>query len=423
MGCQEPAAISRGGWNAPLRKQSPAPAGKSAIFLLPAPPHPVAVAAGADTLIKLDTGHRMKLDTILEYLGRIAPLDLAAEWDNVGLLLGDGSIDVSRVLTCLTVTPEVALEAIEGRAGLIVTHHPIFFRPVKRLTAADPQGRMMLELARAGIAVYSAHTAFDNAPGGINDLLATRLQLMEIRPLEPQPRPEYKLVVFTPDKDLARLSDALFAAGAGHIGQYRECSFRLPGTGTFFGSESTNPTVGQKGRREDVSEWRLEVVCPAERLGDVLAAMRGAHSYEEPAFDVYPLKPTSERVGVGRIGKLPRPMPIGELAITLRMLLPAQSVQMVGDREWMVERAALVCGAGGELVSRAAAAGADVFITGEMRFHDCLTASARGMAVLLPGHFATERCGMEELAARLNRHLPDLEIWASTREHDPLQAI
>src|SRR5262249_28129527 len=153
-------------------------------------------------------------------------------------------------------------------------------------TSDTPEGRTLLALARAGAAVYSPHTAFDNTAGGINDALAGRLGLRDVAPLRRGEGPRAcKVVVFVPDQDLARVSDALFAAGAGQIGQYRECSFRLPGTGTFFGSEETNPAVGRKGRREEVAEWRLEVVCPERAVDAVVAALRRAHSYEEPAYD------------------------------------------------------------------------------------------------------------------------------------------
>src|SRR5262249_42096227 len=150
-----------------------------------------------------------------------------------------------------------------AKAQLIVSHHPILFRAVKRLTTDTPEGRMLLALIRANVAVYSPHTAFDNTKGGINEILARRLGLADLRPLRMNDGPrQCKIVVFVPENDLAKVSDALFAAGAGHIGEYGECSFRLAGTGTFFGSDAANPTVGQKGRREEVSELRLEVVCP-----------------------------------------------------------------------------------------------------------------------------------------------------------------
>ena len=169
---------------------------------------------------------------------------------------------------------------------------------------------MLLALIRAGVAVYSPHTAFDNTAGGINDLLARKLDLVEIGPLRRGSGPrQVKLVVFAPESDLTKVSDAMFAAGAGRIGEYSECSFRLAGTGTFHGSAASNPTVGQKGRREEASEWRLEVVCPERRVAEVVAAMRKAHSYEEPAFDLYPLAPAPAGPGDGRIGSLPRRRP------------------------------------------------------------------------------------------------------------------
>ncbi len=361
---------------------------------------------------------------IIAFLEEFAPPSLAAEWDNVGLLLGDRQAPVERIMTCLTVTPESAAEAVEAQAQLIVTHHPILFRPVKRLTTANAEGRMLLALVRAGVAVYSPHTAFDNTRGGINESLARRLGLADVAALRRGEGPrQYKVVVFVPDKDLGRVSDALFAAGAGRIGEYSECSFRLAGTGTFFGSDASNPTVGQKGRREDVSEWRLEVVCPEAAVEAVVAAMRKAHSYEEPAYDVYPLRPAASRFGEGRVGRLPRPAPLGEFAGAVKAALGAALVQTVGDAARPVERVAIVCGAGGEFLHDAVRARADVLLTGEMRFHDYLAARAQELALVLPGHYATERFGVEELAARLAERWKDVEAWASRRERDPVMSL
>jgi dinuclear metal center YbgI/SA1388 family protein len=358
---------------------------------------------------------------ILAHLERLAPLALAAAWDNVGLLLGDRNAPVQRVMTCLTVTPESVAEAVEVGAQLIITHHPILFRAVQRLTTDTAEGSMLTALARTQIAVYSSHTAFDNCPGGINDLLATRLGLEDVETLRPTAEPgQCKVVVFVPDQDLGRVSDALFAAGAGRIGQYSECSFRLTGTGTFFGSDASNPTVGQKGRREEVSEWRLEAVCPEAALSKVIAAIRGAHSYEEPAYDIYPLRPTDARSGEGRLGRLTRPLSLGQLAQLLKDKLGAQAVGMVGEPERQVQRVAVACGSAGEFLPDAVRSRAELFVTGEVRFHDLLRAQADGLALLLPGHYATERCGVEELARRLQAEWPDLEIWASRCESDPL---
>jgi dinuclear metal center YbgI/SA1388 family protein len=360
----------------------------------------------------------------IEYLEQFAPPSLAADWDNVGLLLGDPGAEVRRVLTCLTVTPESAAEAVEMGAQLVITHHPILFRAVKRLTGDTPEGRMLCALVRDGVAVYSPHTAFDNTRGGINESLAARLGLVEVGPLRALDGPrQCKLVVFVPDADLGKVSDALFAAGAGQIGQYRECSFRLNGTGTFFGTEGTNPAVGEKGRREEVSEWRLEVVCAEERVGAAVTAMRRAHSYEEPAFDVYPLRPTKSGLGIGRVGRLAGPATLEDFARAVRTTLRCGPVQVVGEPDRKVERVAIVCGAGGEMLPDAVRARADVFLTGEMRFHDYLAAQTQGIGLCLPGHYPTERFALEELADRLRSHWPDLEVSASRREQDPVHWI
>jgi dinuclear metal center YbgI/SA1388 family protein len=327
-------------------------------------------------------------------------------------------------MTCLTVTPESAAEAIETRANFIVTHHPILFRGVKRLTDATPEGRMLLGLARAGVAVYSPHTAFDNTHGGINEMLARRLGLVEVVPLRRAAEcGSMKVVVFVPEKDLNRVADALFAAGAGHIGEYRECSFRLAGVGTFFGSDAANPTIGQKGRREEVNEWRLEAVCPASRVEPVVAAIRRAHSYEEPAFDIYPLHAPPSGRGEGRLGTLEPGRSLAELAAAVKATLRAGPVQTIGDLQRPVRRVAIVCGAGGEFLADAVRARADVLLTGEMHFHDYLSAGAQGLSLILPGHYATERCGIEELADRLHGQFPQLHVWASERETDPVQWV
>jgi dinuclear metal center YbgI/SA1388 family protein len=365
------------------------------------------------------------MPTVAEFaasLERFAPCATAAEWDNVGLLLGDPAANVSRVMTCLTLTPDVSAEAVREGAHLVVSHHPVLFRGAKKLTATNSDGQAVLPLLRAGVAVYSPHTAFDNCAGGINDGLCARLGVVNAVPLRPrEANRQCKLVVFVPDSDLQKVSDAVFAAGAGVIGQYNECSYRLAGTGTFFGTDSTNPTVGQKGRREEVSEWRFEVVVPEHLVSNVVAAVRKAHSYEEPAFDVYPLKPGTSG-GEGRLGELSQPATLGELAKRAKDSLGAAVVQIVGDPARPVRTVALACGAAGEFLSDAIKRKADVFLTGEVRFHDALTARGANVALILPGHYATERPAIEDLATKLAAAFPGTTAWPSRDERDPLQS-
>ncbi|HQR07587.1 MAG TPA: Nif3-like dinuclear metal center hexameric protein [Gemmatales bacterium] len=365
---------------------------------------------------------------VIELLGKIAPLHLAETWDNVGLLMGDPPTNIRHLMTCLTITPEVVAEAVKEKAELIVTHHPLLFKPTQRITSENVEGRMLLKLAAAGISVYSPHTAYDNAPDGINDQLAALLKLEEIRPLvSAMPKSPYKVVVFVPEQDLAPVSDAAFQAGAGIIGNYEQCSYRSSGTGTFFGNQNANPTIGKTGRREEVAEYRLELFCSSARLSAVLHAIHHTHSYETPAMDVYPLHPqtssASSYEGTGRIGQLPAPLTSQALADQVSQLLQTP-VNLTGDRHLIqISSVAIVCGAGGSLLSQAIKADADAFLTGEIRFHDELAAQAAGVTVLAAGHYATERPGMEALARRLASNLPHCKVWASCAEQNPSQWV
>jgi len=365
----------------------------------------------------------MTVSDVMRYLERIAPPELSAEWDNTGLLIGSPDDPVQRLMTCLTITPEVVAEAIADQVQLIVSHHPVLFRGTKNLSTHNAEGRLLLPLLRAGIAVYSPHTSWDDAPGGINDQLAQCLGLTDVKPLIPgSAKPAYKLVVFVPENDLSRVSEAIFQAGGGLIGQYSECSFRVAGTGTFLGNEHSNPTVGQPGVREFAPEWRLEVLVPEKCLDTAIQAMRKAHSYEEPAFDIYPLRGVRS-AGSGRVGNLPRELTLQAAATLLRDKLSAHSVQIVGSPETVITRVAILCGSGGKYHTEALKAQADCFLTGEATFHDCLAAKAAGLNLILPGHYASERPAMEKLANLLGQAFPAITFWPSRRESDVLATI
>jgi dinuclear metal center YbgI/SA1388 family protein len=370
----------------------------------------------------------IEVDAVSHWLEGFAPRRLAEAWDNVGLLWGDPRAGVSRIMTCLTVTPATASEAIGGGAELIVSHHPVLFRAVKQVRADHRESGILWSLARAGVAIISPHTSFDNTAGGINDGLALRLGLRDVQPLRPSsPAPTFKVVVFTPRTDREAVLAAAFAAGAGRIGAYDECSFTSMGRGTFFGNESegANPTIGEAGRRETVREQRIELLCPADRLASVLDAIRSEHSYEEPAIDVYPLHPVPTRhvEGAGRLGRLPEVVTLQAFATQVANTLSAPGLQVVGSRERTIERVAIVCGAGDDFLGDAAGADADVLLTGEARFHRALEAEALGVALIVAGHHATERPGVEDLADRLAQAFPTLHVWASRREVDPLWPV
>ncbi len=368
------------------------------------------------------------------WLEQFAPVRLAEPWDNVGLIWGDPGEPVQKIMTCLTVTPTTADEAIDERAELIVSHHPVLFREVKKIRADLPETGYLWRLARAGIAVASPHTAFDNTRDGINDLLCRRLGLVDITPLrqtagstDRAASRSFKIVVFTPEPERDQVSAAAFQAGGGRIGAYEECSFAIPGEGTFFGTEAANPVVGQRGQRETVRELRLEVICPAPKLAAVLAAIRASHSYEEPAIDVYPLyEPTdaaAEPPGTGRIGRLAEPRTLSNLALDVTRALGITIVGVAGDSHRRVDRLAIACGAGDDFLKDAARSGAGALLTGEARFHRGIEAETLGIGLLVAGHYATERPGIEYLAEQIARAFPSLTVWPSRSERDPFRMV
>ena len=373
---------------------------------------------------------------VTAWLEQFAPARLAEPWDNVGLLWGDPAELVERVMTCLTVTPATAAEAIQEQAALIVSHHPVLFREVKKIRADLPETGHLWKLARAGIAIASPHTAFDNTHEGINDILCRRLGLVDVAPLRPlagSPRDpatapwSFKVVVFTPEPDREAVLSAAFAAGAGRIGAYEECSFAIPGEGTFFGTEAANPTVGERGRRETVRELRLEFVCPAR--SSPACWRRSARTTRTKSR-----RSTSIRSTKTRPKPAPAPEPAGsadlveprgleEFALLVGRALGCVAVGMVGDPHRPIQRVAVACGAGDDFLKDAAAAGADVLLTGEARFHRAIEAEALGIGLLTAGHYATERLGVEELAGMIALAFPNLTVWPSRTERDPIRLI
>ncbi|HYO10077.1 MAG TPA: Nif3-like dinuclear metal center hexameric protein [Tepidisphaeraceae bacterium] len=363
----------------------------------------------------------ISLAELVAALDDIAPTRLAEAWDNVGLLAGDPEQAVTRAMLCIDLTPAVAAEAEAQRCDAVIAYHPPLFHAVKRLTA----GSVIFDAIRRGVAIYSPHTALDVADGGTNDLLADALGIsgddrMPLRIIQPQAN-QYKLVTFVPEQHVERVAAAVFAAGAGRIGDYTQCSFRTPGTGTFFGEEGTNPVVGQQGTLERTSEIRIETVMPVARLNDVLAALRKSHPYEEPAFDLVQLATPPEKVGQGRVGPLASPAPRAEVLERIKRELGLRHLLIAGPTEGAVTRAACCAGSCGDFVDDAIAAGADLYLTGEMKHHDALKAAARGVTVVCTLHSNSERAVLKRLRARLAERLPQLAASLSQSDRDPFE--
>ncbi len=362
------------------------------------------------------------LSDVCSVLEVLAPPKLAQEWDNVGLLAGDPDSPIRRVLTCIDLTPAVVEEAVRDKTDLVLTYHPPIFRPISSLrSGGSGTDAIVFDCIRRGVAIYAVHTALDAADGGTNDVIASLCGIDSTEPLEYIDDPavdQCKLVVFVPPAHLERVAEAVFSAGAGRIGDYSNCSYRVSGQGTFFGGDTTEPTIGERGRLERVDETRFETIVPAGALSGVIAAIVKAHPYEEPAFDVYPLKPPTLG-GIGRIGRFPHQTNLSRLARKLKRATQAACVQIIGPPDRAIGRAVILVGAAGTIPFRVPLTPNDVIVTGEIRHHDALTIERFGCTAVALGHWASERPVLPSLAERLSAARPGLTVTISEADKDP----
>jgi dinuclear metal center YbgI/SA1388 family protein len=358
----------------------------------------------------------MQLSDLIEVLEKIAPIRHAESWDNVGLLVGDPSQPCNRVLLTIDYTKAVAEEVRQNRCDVVIAYHPPIFEGLKRLTPS-----LVFDAVRDGIAIYSPHTALDVAEDGTNDVLADAIGLSNRQPLRlaETKSTQYKMIVFVPEKDLEKVSQALFAAGAGRIGNYSSCSFQSPGTGTFFGEPNSNPTVGKSGQLETTAEIRLETVVDISKLPNVLTALRESHPYEEPAFDLNQLAAPPEGVGQGRIGTFPSPLPMSELIARIKRELELEHLLVCGAENIPASKVAICAGAGGDFLDDAISQGADLYLTGELRHHDAIKADKAGMRVICTLHSNSERAVLKKLKVRLEEKLPSIHFMVSRVDRDP----
>ncbi len=378
------------------------------------------------------------LGHVVELLESIAPARFAEDWDNVGLLLDpEVSADpaarraapVGRALLTIDLTEAVMQEALDERVELVVAYHPPIFRGLKRITADLAQSRVLLAAVRAGIAIYSPHTALDAAPGGVNDWLAEALGEGDSTPITPSfEGDELKLVVFVPEENVEALRNALAdEAGAGWIGNYSHCSYNLGGQGTFLGHEGTSPAIGKSGQLETVDEIRVEMVCTRRQLPRAAQVIHRVHPYEEPAWDVYALgqKPRPGS-GMGRLVTLREPAKLDALVARIKTHLGLARVRVAAVPEHEsgapIAKAAVCAGAGGSLFEKLR--GPELLLTGEMRHHDVLARVASGTSVVLCDHTNTERGYLPTLARRLEELAGgQLAAVVSKRDRDPLEIV
>lgn len=316
-----------------------------------------------------------------------SPKRYALEGDPNGLHIGQLNRQVQRVLVTLDVNEQIIDEAIEVGANLVIAHHPPLFRPLKSIQTDTPQGRMIEKCIKHHIAVYAAHTNLDVAPGGVNDLLAQKLQLQQTTVLAPTYAEALtKLVVFCPHEYADQLREALAKAGAGAIGDYAACSYTSEGIGRFTPSDHANPFIGQAGKEEQVAEQRIEVIVEQGVRTRVLKAMFQSHPYEEPAYDLIPLEQQTNELGLGRIGELKEEMTLRQFAEQVKKALDVPALRFVGKPDTVVKKVAVLGGDGNKYVTTAKRQGADVFVTGDMYYHVAQDAEALDLAIVDPGH-------------------------------------
>lgn len=359
------------------------------------------------------------LGDVVAALEALYPPALAEPWDAVGLVCGDPATPVSRVLFAVDPVDVVVQEALAGHQ-LLVTHHPLFLGGTTTVAADRPKGRVVQQLLTGGCGLMVAHTNADRAhPGGVSDALAGLFDLQDAQPLESAGQPVDKLVFFVPVADAERVTAAVTGAGAGRIGSYDSCTWSTAGTGTFRALPGASPTIGSVGSLESVAELRVETVVPRAARADVVRALLTAHPYETPAYDLIELVDLPSPAGMGRVGDLPEPMRLADLVAHAAQVLPptAWGVRASGDPSTTVSRLAVMGGSGADAMGLAAAAGAQAFLTSDLKHHNT-SEGPEGLALLDAAHWATEQPWVSEAAAALAR-VVGVTTSASTTCTDP----
>ncbi|MHC5000305.1 MAG: Nif3-like dinuclear metal center hexameric protein [Planctomycetota bacterium] len=368
----------------------------------------------------------MKIKDIAQAVEQIAPLELAQDWDNVGLLVGNSDKPIKNILLTIDTTQAVVAEAKLQKVDLILAYHPIIWGGLKRVTA-DGETAHIYDLIKSGISVFCIHTALDVAAGGVNDALADILGIKDAKPIgdyvaDPA-GPQYKVITFVPEADVNKVANALYEAGAGAIGNYSHCGFQSDGTGTFKPLAGANPTIGKRGKLEQVNEIKLETVVPSGKVAAVIAALRASHPYETPAFDVFQHCDIENKIGLGRIGNLKKPISMQKAIANIKTITGCKAVGIVGPQRRTVKKAAVCAGSCGKIINSVIAAQCDLYLTGELKHHQALAAQEAGLTCICVSHTVSERFALKNLAKQLKKRLKNATIRISKKDRDPFTWI
>ncbi|MDS1030454.1 Nif3-like dinuclear metal center hexameric protein [Bacillota bacterium LX-D] len=365
-----------------------------------------------------------KCKEIVQVLNNLAPFSLAEKWDNSGLLVGDPEAKIQGIILCLDVNEKVIAEALKQGSNLIISHHPLIFKPLTHLRANSKQVDLIYKLIKHDLQVIAFHTNFDSAGQGVNQQLAQLLGLEKIQLLQPIQEELIKIAVFVPAGYEDAVRDAMGEAGAGYIGNYSHCTFRSLGTGTFLPLEETNPFIGISGKLEEVQEYRLETIVQKDLLPEVIKNILRVHPYEEVAYDLYPVENKLVRHGLGRVGTLPRPLNLEQFAQLVKEKLKIKTVRVYGDKDQIITRVAICGGAGRSMLKTAAQLQAQVLLTGDLSYHDYQEAAELEIALLDAGHFATEIISLDYLKNYLAKELVSSSLGIKVvKSKDPWEFI
>lgn len=359
------------------------------------------------------------LGEFIHWLEELIPPAYQESYDNSGLQTGDPASEIGSVLLAVDVTPAVIDEAAVNGCNLVLSHHPLIFTPLRQLAYSNNTERSVAAALKHNIAVYSAHTSFDNNAQGVSYILAEKIGLDNIRVLDPLKGKLSKLVTFVPEQHAGRVRDSLFAAGAGQIGNYDRCSFNVRGEGTYRAGSGADPYAGRVGEDHSEPEIRIEAVMPSHLAGACVSALLAVHPYEEVAYDIIALENEYHGAGAGAIGTLAAPVTSRELLGRLKMLTGAPCIRYSGDPARYVTKVAVCGGSGAALIPAAARAGADAFITGDIKYHS-FTEAPHGMLVADIGHYESEKFSLEILHDLIHKNFPNFALRFSGIKTNPI---
>jgi dinuclear metal center YbgI/SA1388 family protein len=373
-------------------------------------------------LLPVNPKLNMLLSEITAYLKSAIPLALQEDYDNCGLLTGDKDAEITGVLICLDVTEDVFDEAVSKNCNLVISHHPMIFTGLKSLTGRNDTERLVIRSIKENIAVFALHTNLDNHFEGVNRMLCSKLGINDAEILRPSSSGLRKLVTFCPPSHATQVREALFQAGAGQIGNYDSCSYSSSGEGTFRALEGSDPYVGEKDKLHTESELRIETVFPVYLQNDIVEALKHVHPYEEVAYDIYPLANFHPRIGAGMIGNLPQEMDAEEFLLQVKKNLQLGCIRHTDLKNKKVKRIAVCGGSGSFLVNDAISCKADIYLTGDIKYHDFFIPGSR-MILADIGHYESEQFTKELIYTLLKKKFTTFALFISGTNTNPVNYL